>query len=185
MSLFASAFETGVTAGPSTSFAASQSGKNKNKRKRPSHGGANAASSDDQLRAAQKNLEKLMKSIDSSDVGRKEIEKVGRESMGLQSKKQKAKEKGATPERKGVTNAQSPLSKKQKKGGEGVKGKAEGRPTKSEEISTPQSKKEKEKKKKVVEIPLPPSPAVKEEDTAGLTSMQKGMKAKLEGARFR
>lgn len=45
--------------------------------------------------------------------------------------------------------------------------------------------KKKKQKQKQKEIPLPPIPASKEDDSAGLTSLQKGMKSKLEGARFR
>ena len=124
-----------------------------------------------------------MKSLEGADVPSKESKKEGRESMGLPAKKQKVKEVKSSssfdpkdtisPRQKQKKAEQSP---KMDKGSKMTK-------VEAKESSTPV--KGKKEKKRAVEIPIPPSPAANEEDTAGLTSLQKGMKAKLEGARFR
>ena len=192
MSLFTSAFETGTTAGPSSSLSQTGGGgKNNNKRKRPSNAGA-TPNSDEQLRAAQKNLEKLMKAVETGgSVGKAaKEEKYGRDEMGLPAKKQKQKDGKRHDDRSSVPPV-SPAKKRNpgKKERLGALAKASpnshsaGRQEASG--SLPLSKKEKKKAKQAVEVPLPPSPAVKGEDAAGLTSLQKGMKSKLEGARFR
>lgn len=195
MSLFASSFETGATAGPSSSLSqAGGGGKSNNKRKRLSNA-ATPANSDEQLRAAQKNLEKLMKAVETGGpVGTpaKESKKFGSDEMGLPSKKQKQQKNGKRHDDRVAIPTTSPAKKRNLGKRERLEALAKSSPNVPAAISrqqdvaaTPLSKKEKKKAKQAVEIPLPPSPAVKGEDAAGLTSLQKGMKSKLEGARFR
>lgn len=191
MSLFASAFETGTTAGPSTSNA----GKSSHKRKRPSNAGVIDHKSDDQLRAAQKNLEKLMKSVESGSSDKRDTPRLGRDGINEKERSgvisQKKQKKGLEGDEKryvagGLGSSTSPAVKKRKNDVKHTE------PPTTHKLShqggsTPSvgvTGDKKKKKQKTVEIPLPPSPA-KEEDSAGLTSMQKGMKSKLEGARFR
>lgn len=185
MSLFASAFESGITAGPSTAYHASQSGKNSHKRKRPS-GAGDSKGNDDQLHSAQKNLERLMKNIDDGPSVKKANKKEGREGMGVMPPKKKNKGRAERLQAKekalGVPLNKQLHPKSEQKERSGSERLMDGRETAQ---TTPRGKKEKKQKPHAVEIPLPPSPAVKEEDTAGLTSMQKGMRSKLEGARFR
>jgi len=185
MSLFASAFESGNTAGPSTLFPTSHSGKTAQKRKRPSGAGDE---NDGQLRSAQQNLERLMKNIDGGDGGKSLNAKEGREGMGMQPKKKKNKGKAERLQAKekelGVSLKQNkePKRPKEQRMAEQAMKSPRGRDQAS---GTPNGKKEKKSKAHAVEIPVPASPAVKEEETSGLTSLQKGMKSKLEGARFR
>jgi ribosomal RNA-processing protein 8 len=185
MSLFASAFESGSAAGPSTSFATSfptsHSGKTSGKRRRLS--GA-ADSKNDPLRSAQQNLEKLMKDVDTGRSGNRLQEKEGREGMGSMPAKKKNKGRAEREREKekalGASFVPQPRQRgpKQEKEVKSPKGK--------EQVGgTPKGKKEKKDKAHKVEIPVPPSPSAKEVETDGLTSMQKGMKSKLEGARFR
>lgn len=195
MSLFASSFESGTTAGPSSLLGQGGGGsKNNNKRKRPSNAAA-PANSDDQLRAAQKNLEKLMKAVETGGpVGKPPKEpKYGSDEMGLPAKKQKQQKQQQKDGKRHDDRSAAPGATKKRNLGkrERLEALAKASPSTSAQMkqqdpaSVPLSKKEKKKAKQAVEIPLPPSPAVKGEDAAGLTSLQKGMKSKLEGARFR
>lgn len=194
MSLFASSFETGITAGPSTSLGQAGSGKKNNKRKRPSNT-AGPANNDDQLRAAQKNLEKLMKAVEGGGLDDKPKRDGGHSSVKKPKQSATPQKQSMTPDKRSKQPQSSgkanPGKKERQKSDAGLsstskKGESMLQATSTQgENGTPMSKKEKKKAKHAVEIPVPPSPAVKDEDAAGLTSMQKGMKSKLEGARFR
>ena len=186
MSLFASAFESSGTAGPSAAISQSFGGKTKHKRKRPSQGGD---AKDDQLRATQVNLARLMQSVENGDVGAKgAMKNKRRDSTGGED--QKGHIKGKTNDKgkaKAATQEDSRPVKKQKGGAKSQQHTTEGKQDKQRKAGEKSKGDDKpQTKRKAVEIPLPPSPVVKDKsDTKGMTNMQRDMKAKLEGARFR
>jgi hypothetical protein len=162
MSLFASAFETGTVAGPSNALATASKGKNK--RKRPGHGSSQNNGNSDHLRVAQQNLEKLMKSVDAGQGGNSGSKDRRREAKN-------AKDESAAQASRGS-------AKKTKldipKSGSGSK------------KANPPEPPKRDKLKKKQSVPIPISLAVPSiDETAGLTNLQKGMKTKLESARFR
>ncbi|BEJ17133.1 hypothetical protein CspHIS471_0605340 [Cutaneotrichosporon sp. HIS471] len=173
MSLFASAFGS---PGAAASIGSAAAGK---KRKRPSSG------KDDQLRATQANLTKLMERVDAGLP-----EKGGKEEIGAGlGKKGKNTKKVLTEE---------PALKKAKGKGKGKKDTAP--KTKWAEtddasgsgannvVVAPSSRftgaKAARGKPEPFELPMPAMPKAEKKDD-GLTDMQRGMKTKLEGARFR
>jgi ribosomal RNA-processing protein 8 len=200
MSLFTSAFASS-TAGPSYSSVTSVSnGAKGNKRKRPSSGNGNG--NDEELRRqAQANLEKLMKKV---DTGKAISKKDGNEPMGVMSKKPKKNgrdslgglEGNGTPSGKsksksGTTPQKSSSSTPNGKKSNKPVAEDAAPPTSSSKVnkypagSTPSSS-----KLAPAELPLPHSFHANDlsesnESEEGLTKLQKGMKAKLEGARFR
>ncbi|KAL1412931.1 25S rRNA (adenine645-N1)-methyltransferase [Vanrija albida] len=201
MSLFASAFDSGAGPSRALSFGGSPAAKpgGGNKRKRPSLGDGKA----DQLRATQVNLEKLMSRVERGDVK----EKQGAEGLGQLGKKAKGKGKGqeqkqqqqAKPKQQPKQQPKgpkaqpkpdaSPKAKKAKHDGK-HDGKRDG--GKQQKTSAPADKaaapkaaapkpKPNPNRPAPVELPLPEVAST--DDT--LTDMQRAMKAKLEGARFR
>lgn len=198
MSLFASAFDSGAP-GPSRplSFGGSPAtkasgGGGAGKRKRPSLGDGKA----DQLRATQVNLEKLMSRVDRGEVK----EKQGAEGLGQGAKKGKGgkgkqQQQPAKPQPK---QQQQPKQKQQPKQQQQPKPDASPKAKKAKhdggkqkpESDKPKPKGDKPKPKAAanpnrpapVELPLPEVASAADDN---LTDMQRAMKAKLEGARFR
>jgi hypothetical protein len=238
MSLFASAFDTGLPAGSSSKPYDTPASTKAAKRKRPSTG-----SKDDQLRTTHMNLEKLMSKVEKQGA----LPAEGREAMGQKSKPKKARvvkepevvytkkggkfskpgnDQGWGGERKprdlddpkalraslgaGVGRERGPREIK----GKGPAKRDDQRPAKQHKPDTPKGKQDGDRFSKPAarsgesparpatagpaagnsrpapaELPLPHSiPASelsKPEGDEQLTDLQKGMRAKLEGARFR
>jgi ribosomal RNA-processing protein 8 len=190
MSLFASSFDDTKQAGPSK--AAANVPTKPPKRKRPSTGSVN----EDQLKGMQRNLERLMGKVEKGNVM---AQPDGKEAMGMYEGKKKGKQpshRQEEPRRERVQerndtkrqkpNApQSPAAKPSKSRGS------------ASNKSTPNTKTEQRKeeitprksgKPEPAELPMPHVITPKSgatEDEGNLTSLQKGMKSKLEGARFR
>jgi ribosomal RNA-processing protein 8 len=193
MSLFSSSFEGSSSAGPSLQSKSNTSGGGK--RKRPSLGDGGK---DGQIRSTTANLQKLMKKVEGGNVaspkprgGNVKVPKRGNgeggEAIGVIPKKKARKsfgdeEEEDTPRRsnfetkvkgKGKKNEDSPAGKKSKT-------------DKSDE--TPNKPKKSGSKIEPAELQLPHTIRADHEgskEDEGLTKMQKDMKAKLEGARFR
>lgn len=196
MSLFSSAFDASAGAGPSFS-SSSKSTNSQKKRKRPSLN--DGVDKNGQIRSTTANLQKLMKKVDGLQSGDRPqgSRGEGREDIGsISTKAGKKSRKGGDhdpeldedddrthtprtkPSAKGK-NVDSPAGKK-------VKGdKKESASTTKQDGSTPK-KGAQGSGLEPAELPLPHT--IRHEDTAeseGLTKMQRDMKAKLEGARFR
>lgn len=199
MSLFSSSFDTTAGAGPSFSSSARPTNSQK-KRKRPSLN--DGVDKNGQIRSTTANLQKLMKKVESSKSLDRPHQQEGRESMGSISKKagKKAKsgpvhdedeegdgfdrEELSTPKQKPSAKgknvdspAPAPAGKKSKYD------KKDKESTPKKDVSTP---KKGGSGLEPAELPLPHT--IRHEDAGeseGLTKMQRDMKAKLEGARFR
>ena len=202
MSLFSSSFEGSSSAGPSfqlksnTNSTAGGGGK----RKRPSLGDGGK---DGQIRSTTANLQKLMKKVEGENVaspkpsgGNVKIPKRGNgeggEAIGVIPKKKARKsfgdeEEEDTPRKtkfepksnvKGKKNEDSPAGKKLKTD-----------KTSKDKEETPKKQNQKSGSKiEPAELQLPHTIRADHEgskEDEGLTKMQKDMKAKLEGARFR
>ncbi|WOO77324.1 Ribosomal RNA-processing protein 8 [Vanrija pseudolonga] len=192
MSLFASAFDSGAPAGPSRplSFGGSPATKAAGgKRKRPSLGDGKA----DQLRATQVNLEKLMSRVDRGEVK----EKQGAEGLGQGAKKGKGAKGGKQQQQPAKQAKPQPKQQQQPKqkqqqpkpdaSPKAKKAKHDGGKQKPEG-DKPKPKGDKPKPKANPNRPAPvelPLPEVASAADDNLTDMQRAMKAKLEGARFR
>lgn len=198
MSLFPSAFD-----GPSSSRTSTIAVPNAGKRKRASLG------KDDQLRATQANLAKLMDKVERGDVK----EKSGTENLGhVQKKKKEAKGEGkgyseAVKKGKGSAapkgNERKPASEQKSKPAQRdtpkprakaqpketpkakPKPKANDTPKKSPKANEPKAKgRPSPSNSKPAPFQLP-TPVVETVDDSDLTDMQRQMRTKLEGARFR
>jgi hypothetical protein len=199
MSLFASSFASG-SAGPSLAASASATkskntskdngagGKNdQKKRKRPSLGDGGK---DNQLKSTTANLQKLMKKVENASSssssprvgggwrgkgeGGESIGHIAKKSKGRKSEIEDDEEEMPKTRGKGID---SPVS------GPGKKGKGKGAVNEEE---TPKKVKKSSSGVEPAELPLPHT--IRHETTGedeGLTKMQRDMKAKLEGARFR
>ncbi|ORY31362.1 methyltransferase-domain-containing protein [Naematelia encephala] len=173
MSLFASAFDTGLTSGPSyTTLTAPKSAKAQIKRKRPSYPETQDRE-DGRVRNVQKNFERVMKRVDGGEVKPKP-RKEGTEVMGMARHGKKHNVKPATHNVEQNAIAKPGL------------GKSVLSPKETSYQSTSSASRE---RPAPAELPLPhdiskslPKTSSAEE---GLTNLQQGMKAKLEGARFR
>lgn len=165
MSLFASSFESGVTAGPSSAILPPGGGNKSNKRKRPSLN-ASEGNKEEQLRATQKNLERLMSRVEKGDV--KPKEKKTHQTMNFPKLTDKQLKKALSANR---PQPPPPAQTKKQKQVAQVK-------------PHPAVEKEKEKKAKQHKT-TPAKVELDPEEVEGLTDLQKGMKSKLEGARFR
>lgn len=188
MSLFASAFDSTEGAGPSfTPPSKTQSGQKK--RKRPSLP-ADGSDKDGQLRSTQANLQKLMKGLEGGS-GR---ERDGGENMGsIKVKKNANKQKHQYEDRheheaggKKGGKHDSPASAK---AGKPIMAKDKDASTKSKSQSKSNANASaKASQVEPAELPLPHTIKGHEHESSeneGLTKMQRDMKAKLEGARFR
>lgn len=197
MSLFSSSFEGSSSAGPSfqSKSNSNPTGGGGGKRKRPSLGDGGK---DGQIRSTTANLQKLMKKVEGGNVatpkprgGNVKVPKRGNgeggEAIGVIPKKKARQsfgdeEEEDTPRKskfehksngKGKKNEDSPAVKKSKT-------------DKSDE--TPNKPKKSGSKIEPAELQLPHTIRADHEgskEDEGLTKMQKDMKAKLEGARFR
>jgi hypothetical protein len=195
MSLFSSSFDTTAGAGPSFSSSAKPTNSQK-KRKRPSLN--DGVDKNGQIRSTTANLQKLMKKVESSKLLDRPHQQEGRESMGSISKKAGKKAKNGPvddEEDDGFDNEELPTPKLKPS----AKGKNVDTPApagkklkydKKDKESTPKKDVSTPKKGgsglEPAELPLPHT--IRHEDTGeseGLTKMQRDMKAKLEGARFR
>ena len=203
MSLFASAFDPTPGAGPSTSYA-SKSLSSTPRRKRSATGG-----DVDRLKATQANLEKLMRGVEKGDALQRRERSDGREEMGHPASGKKRKQqngevlrphvhsKGAKvvkgdykshpvkaqsakvhQESQALPRRPNGHTKASDKGKFPVKQGQPLKPTIQAKNRTPPAK-----------LPVPHSRSTSEVtqrlEEKGLTEMQKGMKSKLEGARFR
>lgn len=179
MSLFPSAFETGASSSRSGPIAVPGAGK----RKRSSLG-----KSDDQLRATEANLAKLMEKVERGEVR----EKSGNEGIGHVQKKKKGK--GSQPESqpvqkqkgKGKVDVQNDKGKKNKDMPKSTPGKKPPKDTKDPKPSPKSQPKPQTKGKNKpapVELPAPVTQPVESDEP--MTDMQRQMRTKLEGARFR
>lgn len=187
MSLFSSAFNSSAGAGPSFSAPAKgQSGQKK--RKRPSTDGKDDIShvdKDGQLRSTQANLQKLMKRVDAFSAPSRE----GGENMGaIKKKKNKGKKEHSRVEMD-TPRKSSPAAIKAKNSRE-ERALHSSATTSSPKVKPRESKPLKESGAGVepAELPLPHKIKTQAHDSGeeeGLTKMQRDMKAKLEGARFR
>jgi hypothetical protein len=205
MSLFATSFSTGE-AGPSYQSTTAAPGKKSNtqKRKRPSIG--DGKDKDGQIKNTEANLQKLMKRVEAGGGGEKKKGKgkgngEGGETIGFVGKKRvRGRKSGGVDEGDdeldmGMDMEVSTPKIKSKNGDKNVgndspapgKKQKANKSTPSEE--TPQKAKSKGNGSKVepAELPLPHTirPDDKSDQDVGLTKMQRDMKAKLEGARFR
>ena len=197
MSLFATSFSSG-DAGPSyqsTSTSGGSKKTNTQKRKRPSLG-------DDKIKSTEANLQKLMKRVEGSGGGEKKGKGKGKggveggESIGFVGKKRvRGRKSGGLDEdendeevstptikskaRDKVKNVDSPVAGKKQKANRPT-------PSKNQE-ETPKKSKGSASMVEPAELPLPHTirPDDKSDSGEGLTKMQRDMKAKLEGARFR
>ena len=166
MSLFPSAFDI-ASAGPSSTVFTALPTAKPNKRKRPSLA---KGERDHQLRATQANLEKLMNKVEKGAVREKGH---GSDAMGLpsQTKTKKKKKTDGHP-----NETRDPIKKEKSR-----------EPRVTHQRPNPKDK----NKSASAKAPLPPQniraadPDLAEGGEEGLTDMQKGMKVKLEGARFR
>lgn len=197
MSLFATSFSSG-DAGPSyqsTSASGGSKKTNTQKRKRPSLG-------DDKIKSTEANLQKLMKRVEGSGGGEKKGKgkgtaqgnKEGGESIGFVGKKRvRGRKSGGLDEDENESEVSTPKIKS-KAGDKNVDSPAPGKKQKANK-STPSKTHEETPKKfkgsasmvEPAELPLPHTirPDDKSDSGQGLTKMQRDMKAKLEGARFR
>jgi ribosomal RNA-processing protein 8 len=194
MSLFPSAFDTSKPLPFAGAPFYGTSVNNPGKRKRPTTGGQR----DDQLRSTQANLEKLMSRVEKGGLKSK---REGREAMGLGSgagggKSQKKDKKGVVAERAGVHYGKERDARHGAGPKEGTKRKRE-----EQNVSFPKGGQSKGFKPAKVasssktgrpapaELSLPhtisPAKTSGASDDKSLTDLQKGMKVKLEGARFR
>jgi len=207
MSLFSSSFEGASTAGPSFQSKNTGGTGGGGKRKRPSLGDGK----DGQIRSTTANLQKLMKKVESGDgstasprvkssAGKAKIPKRGNgeggEAIGVISKKKARKsfgdEEDDTPRKHFKdTSGNKEKSKKNDDSPAGKKIKASNMKAKDND-DTPQKPKKSasssSSKIEPAELQLPHTIRPDHDDSAGnegLTKMQKDMKAKLEGARFR
>lgn len=191
MSLFASAFDTGSGASGSRPLGGSPAGK---KRKRPSLG----SGKEDQLRATQANLAKLMARVEEGAA-----DKGGKEALGdLSSVKSKGKGKNkkggaggaGSDEDEPAPKRAAPHAKAKGAKAKGAKGTkwaesddASGSGANNVAVA-PSARfsgaKAARGKPEPFDLPMPFMPKKKDEGD-GLTDMQRGMKTKLEGARFR
>lgn len=186
MSLFTSAFNSSTAAGPSfTPPSKGQSGQKK--RKRPSAGGNDESSHADkngQLRSTQANLQKLMKRVDGFSAP----SKSGGENMGSikkNKKKGKKEEHRSDPVEMISPAKSSPASFKGKKA-KSDKSEAVAPATSRVHSSGDKASKSQKGQIEPAELPLPHNIKTSESsESEGLTKMQRDMKAKLEGARFR
>jgi ribosomal RNA-processing protein 8 len=197
MSLFSSSFEGSSSAGPSLQTKSNTSGGGN--RKRPSLGDGGK---DGQIRSTTANLQKLMKKVEGGNVaspkprgGNGKVPKRGNgeggEAIGVIPKKKARKSFGdeeeedtprktkfePKPNGKAKKNEDSPADKKSKTD----------KPSKDKQ-ETPKKQKSSGSKIEPAELQLPHTIRADHEgskEDEGLTKMQKDMKAKLEGARFR
>ncbi|KAK4685385.1 hypothetical protein P7C73_g4766, partial [Tremellales sp. Uapishka_1] len=176
MSLFSSAFNAGASASSTPSSSKPQ------KRKRPaSLGGPGPSGKNDQVRSTQVNLEKLL-----GKIGKHKVE--GREEMGfIGGKKNKKADK--YPSSKGPQ-----MHPDRQVQTSNVKSTSEAAPSKKPRKEEPESSSSKVNSHSIsnrpapAELPLPhpiPSSELTSDGNEALTDLQKGMRAKLDGARFR
>lgn len=179
MSLFTSAFDNG-SSGPSfRPLGGSPAGGNK--RKRPSTGGK-----EDQLKATQANLAKLMARVEDgvADKGSKQgLGEMPKKRKGKKGKKSQDSDSDDEP----APKRQAPPAKKKAKGTKWTDENASGSGANSVAV-TPSARftgaKAARGKPEPFDLPMPKVEKKKDEGE-GLTDMQRGMKTKLEGARFR
>lgn len=188
MSLFPSAFDAGLPGPSKTASLGNPTGASK--RKRASLGGK-----EDQLRSTTANLSKLMDKLDRGEIK----EKIGRESLGQMGKKRKsAFDDEPAPSPRGKQGKQQhaggkggkPQQNQPKKQQQQQQNQPKSTPTKGKQAEGGKGKDNKSKSKSKgdrpapVELPMPEIPTAEVSD-AGLTDMQRQMRSKLEGARFR
>ena len=209
MSLFPSAFHTNLNAGPSTKLPLNVAVSKPHKRKRPSANNG-VGERDDQLRATQKNLERLMRRVDQGGVNNDIERKLAMGSLGKVGATKKRKQEGLGKRinphdgmnlrQESKIGSRSPGTTTKVQGIRGAKKDRKvlpgtGRERLREELNTAKSA----SSGLGSSPPSKPAPARlaaprvtttsnlnrSEGSEDGLTDMQKGMKAKLEGARFR
>ena len=196
MSLFSSSFEGSASAGPSFQSKSATSGGGGGKRKRPSLGDGGK---DGQIRSTTANLQKLMKKVEGGNVaspkartrGNAKIPKRGNgeggEAIGVISKKKARKSFGDEEEEDTPRKPKFEQKDKNTKGKKNEDSPA-GKKTKTDKSDETPKKHKSGSKVEPAELQLPHTIRADHEgskEDEGLTKMQKDMKAKLEGARFR
>ncbi|KJE04427.1 ribosomal RNA-processing protein 8 [Cryptococcus gattii NT-10] len=186
MSLFPSAFESGVSKISPALASAGKGGKKANKRKRSDvHTDLGQAQ---QVKQADANFEKLMKKFEGGEpLGKEE----GKEGMGLMGKKKNKKNKSRQVDDEDVVDSIPKAKGNKPKSNQAKPNQA----AKQDLIDTPPPKKSKVdrftpgSKPEPVQLPIPTPPSkgtkLKVGGEGNLTEMQKNMQSKLEGARFR
>lgn len=186
MSLFPSAFESGVSKISPALASAGKGGKKANKRKRSDvHTDLGQAQ---QVKQADANFEKLMKKFEGGEpLGKEE----GKEGMGLMGKKKNKKNKSRQVDDEDVVDSISKAKGNKPKSNQAKPNQA----AKQDLIDTPPPKKSRVdrftpgSKPEPVQLPIPTPPSkgtkLKVGGEGNLTEMQKNMQSKLEGARFR
>jgi ribosomal RNA-processing protein 8 len=197
MSLFATSFSTGE-AGPSyqsTSTPGTGKKTNTQKRKRPSLGDGK----DGQIKNTEANLQKLMKRVEGGErkKGKGKGNGEGGETIGFVGKKRvRGRKSGGVDEGDEMDmdmEVSTPNIKSKNKNGDknvGTDSPAPGKKQKANKSTPSEETPQKAKggsKVEPAELPLPHTirPDDKSDQAEGLTKMQRDMKAKLEGARFR
>lgn len=187
MSLFPSAFESGVSKISPLLASAGKGGKKANKRKRSDvHTDLGQAQ---QVKQADANFEKLMKKFEGGEPLGKEEGKGG---MGLVGKKKNKKNKSRQVDDEDVVDSIPKANGNKSKSNQAKPNQA----AKQDRIDIPPPKKSKvdkitpSSKPEPVQLPIPTPPPskgtkLKVGGEGNLTEMQKNMQAKLEGARFR
>lgn len=187
MSLFPSAFESGVSKISPALASAGKGVKKANKRRRSDvHTDLGQAQ---QVKQADANFEKLMRKFEGEEpLGKEE----GKEGMGLMGKKKNKKNKSRQADDEDVVDCISKAKGNKPKSNQAKRNQA----AKQDWIDTPPSKKSKVdkitpgSKPEPIQLPIPTPPPskgtkLKVGGEGNLTEMQKDMQAKLEGARFR
>ncbi|KIS02167.1 ribosomal RNA-processing protein 8 [Cryptococcus deuterogattii 2001/935-1] len=187
MSLFPSAFESGVSKISPALASAGKGVKKANKRRRSDvHTDLGQAQ---QVKQADANFEKLMRKFEGEEpLGKEE----GKEGMGLMGKKKNKKNKSRQADDEDVVDCISKAKGNKPKSNQAKRNQA----AKQDWIDTPPSKKSKVdeitpgSKPEPIQLPIPTPPPskgtkLKVGGEGNLTEMQKNMQAKLEGARFR
>jgi ribosomal RNA-processing protein 8 len=204
MSLFSSSFEGSSSAGPSfqSKSNGNPAGGAGGKRKRPSLGDGGK---DGQIRSTTANLQKLMKKVEGGNVaspkpragGNVKVPKRGNgeggEAIGVIPKKKARKsfgdeEEEDTPRKSKFEPKSNGKGKKNEDSPAGKRSKTDKDRSSKDKEETPKKQKSSGSKIEPAELQLPHTIRADHEgskEDEGLTKMQKDMKAKLEGARFR
>lgn len=191
MALFSSAFESSAGAGPS--FTPPSKGASGQKRKRTSLGPDGNVNKDGQLRSTQANLQKLMKGLEGETKTKTKTPRDGGESMGSIKMKKKPKQvdhdryEEDSPARPANAKGKKPM-KNQSKPHDSPAGSKEKAPKQDKDVGKKARTSTGGSGSKVepAELSLPHNIRPHESsETEGLTKMQRDMKSKLEGARFR
>lgn len=212
-SAFDTAASTSFTASPSQSGPSQP--KSQKRKRPSSGGLGSGGAKNDQLRSTQANLEKLMSRVEKGQVGAKAEgrEEMGlgagkgkkqKKNQGAERRAERVEDRSAHGGRPGHGHGRDGHGREEMKGRKPFEGTQrprqdhgkETRPKAQTQVGAPSSSVQpahsKAGKPAPAELPLPHaiSPgkgkkAVDSEDSAGLTDMQKNMRTKLEGARFR